>query len=183
MWYDAGFKWFGKLHKGVIAIYLVLTMTYLWRKDNVKETVMQSLKPDPKLVDIIETKCSKDSWNGITSRLWPKISSCFFGVNLKPFCKLSEVSYTLISIMAYFEGGEWLFIANLSAVNCYKFEYLKRPENWAFVEKAKYFYLIEIFLIVFPYSIQLVDERTTTNHQVFSIQPSASFIHEFFKEV
>jgi auxin responsive GH3 family protein len=30
-------------------------------------------------------------------------SECYFGVNLKPICKPSEVSYTLIPTMAYFE--------------------------------------------------------------------------------
>lgn len=30
-------------------------------------------------------------------------SECYFGVNLKPLCKPSEVSYTLIPTMAYFE--------------------------------------------------------------------------------
>ena len=30
-------------------------------------------------------------------------SECYFGVNLRPLCKPSEVSYTLIPTMAYFE--------------------------------------------------------------------------------
>jgi auxin responsive GH3 family protein len=30
-------------------------------------------------------------------------SECYFGVNLNPICKPSEVSYTLIPTMAYFE--------------------------------------------------------------------------------
>ncbi|KAM3204026.1 hypothetical protein P3L10_027435 [Capsicum annuum] len=30
-------------------------------------------------------------------------SECFFGINLKPFCKPSEVAYTLIPTMCYFE--------------------------------------------------------------------------------
>ena len=101
---DARFKWSIKLHKGVTTINLVLIMMEVWRKHGVKETDKQILKPDLKLADIIEAKCSKDLRNGITKRLWPNTGSCYFGVNLKLFWKLSEVSCTLISIMAYLEG-------------------------------------------------------------------------------
>ncbi|MBO8589971.1 hypothetical protein INN88_15360, partial [Staphylococcus aureus] len=47
-------------------------------------------------------------------------------------------------------GGERSLIANLSVANCYKVEHLKRPENWALVEKAKYFYIAGFFLTVSP---------------------------------
>ncbi|XVE50459.1 hypothetical protein DITRI_Ditri01bG0163800 [Diplodiscus trichospermus] len=104
---------------------------------SVREAVMKILKPDPKLADFIEAECSKDSWQGIITSLWPNTkyvdvivtgtmsqyiptldyysnglplvctmyasSECYFGVNLKPLCKPSEVSYTLIPTMAYFE--------------------------------------------------------------------------------
>ncbi|KAE8703205.1 Indole-3-acetic acid-amido synthetase GH3.6 [Hibiscus syriacus] len=104
---------------------------------SVREAVMNILKPDPELADFIEAECSKDSWQGIITRLWPNTkyvdvivtgtmsqyiptldyysnglplvctmyasSECYFGVNLNPLCKPSEVSYTLIPTMAYFE--------------------------------------------------------------------------------
>ncbi|XP_016434471.2 indole-3-acetic acid-amido synthetase GH3.6-like [Nicotiana tabacum] len=104
---------------------------------SVREAVMEILKPDPKLADFIEAECSKDSWQGIITRLWPNTkyvdailtgsmsqyipildyysnslplistlygsSECHFGINLNPFCKPSEVSYTLIPTMCYFE--------------------------------------------------------------------------------
>ncbi|XP_059444270.1 indole-3-acetic acid-amido synthetase GH3.6 [Corylus avellana] len=103
----------------------------------VKDAVMKILKPDPKLADFIEEECSKDSWQGIITRLWPNTkyvdvivtgtmsqyiptldyysnglplvctmyasSECYFGVNLNPLCKPSEVSYTLIPTMCYYE--------------------------------------------------------------------------------
>ncbi|KAI3993291.1 hypothetical protein MKX01_010034, partial [Papaver californicum] len=56
-------------------------------------------------------------------------------------------------------GGERSLIANLSAANCYKSEYLRRPENWALVEKDKYFYIAGFFLTVSPESIQLEGEH------------------------
>ncbi|KAJ9176979.1 hypothetical protein P3X46_012236 [Hevea brasiliensis] len=104
---------------------------------SVREAVLKILKPDPKLADFIEDECSKMSWKGIITRLWPKTkyvdvivtgtmsqyiptldyysnglplvctmyasSECYFGINLSPLCKPSEVSYTLIPTMAYFE--------------------------------------------------------------------------------
>ncbi|XP_055808913.1 indole-3-acetic acid-amido synthetase GH3.6-like [Solanum dulcamara] len=104
---------------------------------SVREAVMKILKPDLELADFIEVECSKDSWRGIITRLWPNTkyvdaivtgamsqyiplldyysnslplvstvyasSECFFGINLNPLCKPSEVCYTLIPTMAYFE--------------------------------------------------------------------------------
>ncbi|TXG58491.1 hypothetical protein EZV62_016320 [Acer yangbiense] len=79
-------------------------------------------------------------------------------------------------------GGERSLVANLSAANCYKFEHLKKPENWAFVEKAKYFYIAGFFLTVSPDSIQLVAEHAAANNKVFTMNLSAPFICEFFKD-
>ncbi|KAK9290951.1 hypothetical protein L1049_009131 [Liquidambar formosana] len=79
-------------------------------------------------------------------------------------------------------GGERSLIANLSAANCYKSEHLKRPENWALVEKAKYFYIAGFFLTVSPDSIQLVAEHAAANNKFFTMNLSAPFICEFFKD-
>ncbi|MBA0738912.1 hypothetical protein Gogos_012225 [Gossypium gossypioides] len=104
---------------------------------SVREAVMKILKPNPKLADFVEAECSKGSWKGIITRLWPETkyidvivtgtmsqyipaldyysnalplvctmyasSECYFGINLNPLCNPSEVSYTLIPNMAYFE--------------------------------------------------------------------------------
>ncbi|XVE49799.1 hypothetical protein DITRI_Ditri01bG0110800 [Diplodiscus trichospermus] len=104
---------------------------------SVREAVLKILKPNSKLADFIESECSKGSWKGIISRLWPNTryidvivtgtmsqyipridyysnglplvctmyasSECYFGINLNPLCKPSEVLYTLIPTMAYFE--------------------------------------------------------------------------------
>ncbi|KAJ8570829.1 hypothetical protein K7X08_037801 [Anisodus acutangulus] len=61
-------------------------------------------------------------------------------------------------------GFSMSLVANLSAANCYKVDHLKKPENWALVEKAKYFYIAGFFLTV------------------FSMNLSAPFICEFFKD-
>ncbi|KAK9074196.1 hypothetical protein SSX86_006793 [Deinandra increscens subsp. villosa] len=103
----------------------------------VRDAVLRVLKPDPALADFIEGECSKKSWQGIITRIWPNTkyvdvivtgtmsqyiptldyysnglplvctmyasSECYFGVNLNPLCKPSDVAYTLIPTMAYFE--------------------------------------------------------------------------------
>lgn len=73
--------------------------------------IITKLWPNTKYVDVIVT--------GTMSQYIPTLdyysnglplvctmyasSECYFGVNLKPLCKPSEVSYTLIPTMAYFE--------------------------------------------------------------------------------
>ncbi|KVI09711.1 Adenosine kinase [Cynara cardunculus var. scolymus] len=79
-------------------------------------------------------------------------------------------------------GGERSLIANLSAANCYKSEHLKRPENWALVEKAKYIYIAGFFLTVSTESIQLVAEHAAATNKIFTMNLSAPFICEFFKD-
>ncbi|CAL4968150.1 unnamed protein product [Urochloa decumbens] len=70
-------------------------------------------------------------------------------------------------------GGKSSLIANLSAANCYKSEHLKRPENWALVEKAKYIYIAGFFLTVSPDSIQLVAEHAAANNKAENIEEIA----------
>ncbi|CAA6666890.1 unnamed protein product [Spirodela intermedia] len=72
-------------------------------------------------------------------------------------------------------GGERSLIANLSAANCYKVEHLE-------IEKAKYIYIAGFFLTVSPASIQLVSEHAAATNKVFSMNLSAPFICEFFRE-
>ncbi|CAI0411878.1 unnamed protein product [Linum tenue] len=80
-------------------------------------------------------------------------------------------------------GGERSLVANLSAANCYKVDHLKKPENWALVEKAKYYYIAGFFLTVSPESILLVAEHAAAKNKIFSTNLSAPFICEFFKDV
>ncbi|KAL9676790.1 hypothetical protein QQ045_005010 [Rhodiola kirilowii] len=80
-------------------------------------------------------------------------------------------------------GGDRSLVANLSAANCYKVEHLKQAENWALVENAKYYYIAGFFLTVSPESIQLVAQHAAANNKVFSMNLSAPFICEFFRDV
>ena len=76
--------------------------------------------------------------------------------------------------------GERSLIANLSAANCYKSEHLKLPENWALVEKAKFFYIAGFFLTVSPESILLVAQHAAEKGKTFMMNLAAPFICEFF---
>ncbi|KAL8516657.1 hypothetical protein ACS0TY_015061 [Phlomoides rotata] len=80
-------------------------------------------------------------------------------------------------------GSDRSLVANLSAANCYKIDHLKRPENWALVEKAKFYYIAGFFLTVSPQSIMSVAEHAVANNKVFMTNLSAPFICEFFKDV
>ncbi|KAB1210089.1 Indole-3-acetic acid-amido synthetase GH3.6 [Morella rubra] len=105
---------------------------------SVRQAIRKVLQePNPKLADLIEAECSKESWRGIINRLWPNTkyidvivtgtmsqyiptldfysnglplvctmyasSECYFGLNLNPLSEPSEVSYTLIPTMCYYE--------------------------------------------------------------------------------
>ncbi|WOL02542.1 indole-3-acetic acid-amido synthetase GH3.17 [Canna indica] len=94
-------------------------------------------RPNPELAAAIEAECSKQPWEAIVKRLWPRTkyvdvivtgsmaqyipllefysgglplvstmyasSECYFGINLRPLDLPSDVSYTLLPNMAYFE--------------------------------------------------------------------------------
>ncbi|XP_022922958.1 probable indole-3-acetic acid-amido synthetase GH3.1 [Cucurbita moschata] len=104
---------------------------------SLRDCIEKILKPDAELADFVSDECSKEDWEGIVTRIWPKTkyldvivtgamaqyiptldyysgglplactmyasSECYFGLNLNPMCKPSEVSYTIMPNMAYFE--------------------------------------------------------------------------------
>ncbi|KAK3118340.1 hypothetical protein QOZ80_9BG0697490 [Eleusine coracana subsp. coracana] len=57
-----------------------------------RKEVGDILRADLELARCIRTECSKEDW-----------AECYFGLNLRPFCDPSEVSYTIMPNMAYFE--------------------------------------------------------------------------------
>eukprot|EP00850_Spirogloea_muscicola_P016302 SM000131S26732 [mRNA] locus=s131:252552:255824:- [translate_table: standard] len=77
-------------------------------------------------------------------------------------------------------GGERSLVANLSAANCYKVEHLERPENWALVEKARFFYSSGFFLTVSPEAVQVVANHAVEKGKVYALNLAAPFISEFF---
>jgi adenosine kinase len=70
--------------------------------------------------------------------------------------------------------------AYLGAANHFKKEVLVQPENWKFVEKAKFYYISGFFLTVSPDSLQLVAEYAASQNRTFMMNLSAPFISQFF---
>ncbi|XP_036403022.1 adenosine kinase [Megalops cyprinoides] len=80
-------------------------------------------------------------------------------------------------------GDNRSLIANLAAANCYKKEkHLDLEENWKLVEKAKVYYIAGFFLTVSVESILKVAKHASENNKIFSLNLSAPFISQFFKE-
>lgn len=75
-------------------------------------------------------------------------------------------------------GGERSLVANLSAANNYKFEHLQKAENWAIVEKAKFYYMSGFFITVSPESILSVAKHAAENDKCFMMNLAAPFIME-----
>lgn len=73
-------------------------------------------------------------------------------------------------------------VANLGAANCYKYDHLKKPENWALVEKAQYVYIAGFFLTVSVESIAAVGKHCAETNKYFMMNLSAPFIAQVFKE-
>ncbi|CAN1238016.1 Adenosine kinase 2 [Linum grandiflorum] len=79
--------------------------------------------------------------------------------------------------------GQSSLVANLSAANCYKADHLKQSQNWALVEKARYYYIAGFFFTVSPESILLVAEHAAATNKIFLTNLSAPFICEFYNDV
>jgi len=83
---------------------------------------------------------------------------------------------------ALITGKHRSLVANLAAANCYKFEHLQQPENWALVEKADYFYIAGFFLTVSPEAIMAVGKHAYDKKKTFMMNLSAPFISQFFMD-
>ncbi|XP_040591910.1 adenosine kinase isoform X2 [Mesocricetus auratus] len=80
-------------------------------------------------------------------------------------------------------GGNRSLVANLAAANCYKKEkHLDLEKNWMLVEKARVYYIAGFFLTVSPESVLKVAHYAAENNRVFTLNLSAPFISQFFKE-
>ncbi|KAM9559965.1 adenosine kinase b isoform 6-T6 [Salvelinus alpinus] len=80
-------------------------------------------------------------------------------------------------------GDNRSLVANLAAANCYnKEKHLDLDGNWELVEKAKVYYIAGFFLTVSPESILKVAKHASENNKIFSLNLSAPFISQFFKE-
>ncbi|XP_070289138.1 adenosine kinase isoform X1 [Myotis yumanensis] len=80
-------------------------------------------------------------------------------------------------------GGNRSLVANLAAANCYKKEkHLDMEKNWMLVEKARVYYIAGFFLTVSPESVLKVAQHASANNRIFTLNLSAPFISQFYKE-
>lgn len=71
-------------------------------------------------------------------------------------------------------------VANISACNNFKIDFLK--EHWDVVENAKIFYNEGFFLTVSPDSVEAVGKYAAETGKIYSLNISALYIVEFFKD-
>jgi len=81
---------------------------------------------------------------------------------------------------ALITGKERTLCADIAAANMFREEHIKRPENWAHVEKAHFIYIAGFFLTVSPPTVMLVAQHCADNNKVFSMNLAAPFISQFF---
>lgn len=80
-------------------------------------------------------------------------------------------------------GDNRSLVANLAAANCYKKDkHLDLEENWKLVEKATVYYIAGFFLTVSVESILKVAKHASEKNKLFTLNLSAPFICQFFKD-
>ncbi|KAF3992427.1 hypothetical protein FT663_00707 [Candidozyma haemuli var. vulneris] len=83
---------------------------------------------------------------------------------------------------ALITGHHRSLVTDLAAANHFKAAHLQKPENWALVENAKYYYIGGFHLTVSPEAIELLGKHAADNNKIFSLNFSAPFIPQFFKD-
>lgn len=83
---------------------------------------------------------------------------------------------------ALINGNNRSLVTDLAAANHYKVEHLQQPENWAFVEGAKVFYVGGFHLTVSPEAILALGKHAAATNKIFSMNLSAPFLPLFFKD-
>lgn len=74
-------------------------------------------------------------------------------------------------------------VTDLAAANHYTLDHLKKPENWALVEGAKYYYVGGFHLTVCPPAINALGEHAAQHKdKTFVMNLSAPFLCQFFQE-
>ncbi|PVH13804.1 uncharacterized protein CXQ87_001922 [Candidozyma duobushaemuli] len=68
---------------------------------------------------------------------------------------------------ALISGHHRSLVTDLAAANHFKAAHLQKPENWALVEQAKYFYIGGFHLTVSPEAIELLGKHAAENNKFF----------------
>ncbi|ODV77357.1 adenosine kinase [Suhomyces tanzawaensis NRRL Y-17324] len=83
---------------------------------------------------------------------------------------------------ALISGHHRSLVTDLAAANLFQASHLQKPENWALVENASNFYIEGYHLTVSVEAIQLLGKHAAENNKTYSLNISAPFIAQFFKD-
>ncbi|XP_064645293.1 uncharacterized protein LOC135498774 isoform X2 [Lineus longissimus] len=79
-------------------------------------------------------------------------------------------------------GADRSLCAYLAAANAFTKDHLEKSDNWAFVEKAAYFYISSFPLTVCPEALLDIGQHANKTNKVFLLNLSAPFLCDFFAE-
>lgn len=79
-------------------------------------------------------------------------------------------------------GKDRSLVAHLAAADKFTVDHLDNEKNWSLVSKAQVFYVTGFFFTVCPEAIQRFAQFSLDNNRIFSINLSAPFVSEFFKD-
>jgi len=81
------------------------------------------------------------------------------------------------------EGGtKRSLVANLASANLFTIDHIDAEKNWKCVQMANVYYIAGFFLTVSPPSIMKVAKHACDNNKIFTMNLSAPFLCQFFKE-
>lgn len=102
-------------------------------------------------------------------------------VGLKTLYQINEqVSTGTCAVLI--TGKDRSLVAHLSAADKFTVDHLNNEQNWSQVAQAQFFYITGFFFTVCPEAIQRFAQFAHDNARTFSINLSAPFISEFFKD-
>jgi len=79
-------------------------------------------------------------------------------------------------------GGNRSLVTRLDAANEYKNTHLASPATWSLVTDASFYYIAGYFLTVSPESMIEIGDHAVNFNKCFSMNLSAPFLSQFFKE-
>jgi len=81
------------------------------------------------------------------------------------------------------QGGKCRsLVANLAAANLFTIDHINQEKNWKCVQNASVYYIAGFFLTVSPPSIMKVAKHACEANKIFTMNLSAPFLCQFFKE-
>lgn len=80
------------------------------------------------------------------------------------------------------KGKNRSLVAYLAAANAFSKDHIDNEENWALVQKARYYYLSGFPMTVSPPTMLKIAQHAAENDKVFAMNLSAPFLCQFFKD-